>query len=311
MSFRERSSFPKYLIFVPAGPNADPEFIGDTIDSVLFALGPEANIVVGDDSGTSKFECLAGRGPNVFVRKVPIVPGLETGHSTSGSLFVKKAQTYKLLVQEFDFDRLLNLDDDALMLNSKVIDVAESLFDRRKDAGVLGRYVLDHEFQPVSFETQLEQMRAQISRNPFRNPKFVNPLRQPAIRTVLRPLMLRAIENGYTMGTAFIGGSCLFTRECLQRIVNLEEINNPIFQYSPSGEDDMFTICCFACGYRVYDLLHDPPIFHVAWRKLTMSPQELHDMGASVIHSVRDPAHGGEAKIREFFREKRSGSQHV
>jgi hypothetical protein len=297
----------KYAVFVPAGPNVVPEFLYDTIESALTFMGRDTLVIVGDDSRSDKFDGARSLGSNIHVRPVPTVAGMDMAHSTAGSLFVKKVRIYQNVVKEFEFDRLLSLDDDALMLNDRVIGVAEHLFAHRDRAGILGRYALDHQYQPVAAEAQLEQMRTMISRNPFRNPKYVSPLVQPKLRQLIRPLMLRAIENGYTMGTAFIGGSVIYTRKCLEDILSLPEIEDLRFQWCPGGEDDVYSICCYASGHRIYDLIHEPTIFHIGWRQLTLSPQELHDMGASVIHSVRDPEYGGEAKIREFFKEKRRG----
>lgn len=297
----------RWAIYIPAGPNVKPSFLADTVESALFHLGEDRLVIIGDDSADRRFDSLARLGPNVVVRQMPDLGERDKTHSTWGKLFLKKAQLFRELIAEFDFDRLLSLDDDALVLNNRIIDVAERLFDSRERPGILARYMLDHNFQPMPFEAQLEKMRAQISRNPLANPKLISPSTQPRLRQVMRPLMLEAVANGYTMGTAYIGGSNVFSREFLEALAKRPEIDNLAILDSPSADDDLLTVFCYACGFRVYDILTDPPIFHIAWRKLTMSPRELDAIGASIIHSVRDPEFGGEDQIRRFFRAKRHG----
>ncbi|MCC7230049.1 MAG: hypothetical protein IT203_06620 [Fimbriimonadaceae bacterium] len=295
----------RWALFIPTGPNVVPSFLADTVESALFHLGEDRLVIIGDDSADHRFDRLANLGPNVVVRQTPDLNEGDKTYSTNGKLFLKKAQLFRELIAEFDFDRLLSLDDDALVLNNRIIDVAETLFASRERPGILGRYMLDHNFQPTPFEAQLEKMRAQISRNPLINPKLISPSTQPRLRQVMRPLMLEAVANGYTMGTSYIGGSNVFSREFLEALANRPEIDNLAILDSPSGDDDLFTVFCYACGFRVYDILTDPPIFHIAWRKLTMSPSDLDAIGASVVHSVRDPEFGGEDQIRRFFRAKR------
>ena len=302
---------PVYAVFVPVGPNVNRDFVADTIESALHFMGRDTLVFVGNDSGSEAMNTLSELGPNVVVKQVERIKGVGTGHSVQGSFFLKKTTLFKSLVKEYAFDRLLSLDDDALVLNAKFIDVAERLFAERRRAGILGRYTLDHEYHPLAFESQLEQMRTQISRNPFREPKMVRPLVQPRLRKVMRPLMLQAVANGYVMGTTFIGGSCLFSRGCLEKILDHPASGALELIHSPSCDDDLLTVFCYAAGYRVYDLLHEPTIFHIDWRQLTTSPTELDAMGASIIHSVRDPKYGGESAIREFFRAKRTGVSHA
>lgn len=299
---------PVYAVFVPVGPNVNRDFVADTIESALHFMGRDTLVVVGNDSGSNEMNSLSECGERVVVKQVEKIKEIGAGPSVLGSLFVKKMVLFGKILEEFQFDRLLSLDDDALVLNDRFLEVAERLFAVRKNAGILGRYTLNHEYQPLAFESQLEQMRTQISRNPFRSPSIVGPLLQPKLRKVVRPLMLEAIDNGYVMGTAFIGGSCVFTRHCLEDILNHPASNARELIHSPSCDDDLLTVFCYAAGHRVYDFFHEPTIFHIGWRKLTMSPEQLHAIGASVIHSVRDPEFGGEAKIRAYFREKRSGS---
>jgi hypothetical protein len=294
-----------YAVFIPAGLKSDPSFVADTIDSALFYMGPRIEVFVGDDSGIGKFSDLKHCGPQVTVLDVPAINSRVGRYNLSGRLFLKKARLIRQILSISNFERIINLDDDALVIGDSFIEVSERLFDQRKNAGILGRYALTHEFQPLSYEGQLEKIYGQISRNPFRSKGKLSPFKQPALRRVLRPLYLRAIQNGYALGTSFIGGSWVGSRSCLEALTACPELDCDDIQYSPSGEDDLFTAFCYAAGFRVYDMLAEPPIFHIDWGKLTMSPEELVSIGASVIHSVRDPAFGGESSIRSFFRARR------
>jgi hypothetical protein len=298
----------KYAVYIPAGPKVNPDFVADTVQSALTYIGADTVVVVGEDGGKGRYDALTALGPNVHIRQVPAIDDQPHTYNSRGKFFLKKVRSQSEVVHEFSFDRLLNLDDDALILNARFIPVAEHLFATRKKAGILARYALNHEFQPLPYEGQLEELYMQMSRNPIRARGKIPFTIQPKLRNVMRPVLEQAMANGYVLGTSFIGGSWIITRDCLEAIVKRPEILEDILKHSPSGDDDLFTVFCYATGFRVYDLLSDPPVFHIDWRKLTMSPKDLVDIEASVVHSVRDPAFGGESAVREFFRKHREGS---
>ncbi len=296
----------KYAVYIPAGPQVNPEFLADTIKSALLHIGQDTAVVIGEDGSQGRYEPLKSLGPNVVVRQVEKVDDQPHKYDIRGKFFLKKARIHRQMLKEFSFDVLMNLDDDALILNSRFLSIADHLFSSRKQAGILARYSLNHEFQPLAYENQLKEMYMQMSRNPLRGlGKIPVPL-QPRLRSIMRPVFERAVANGYALGTSFIGGSWLITRECLTAITSSPEVDNDFVKHCPSADDDLYTIFCYACGFRVYDFLAEPHPFQIEWRKLSMSPQELLDQQVSVIHSVRDPRYGGEAQIREFFRQNRS-----
>jgi hypothetical protein len=297
----------KYAVYVPAGPKVNPDFLADTILSALHFMGSDTLVFIGEDGSKGRYDALTSLGPNIHVRQVPAIDDVPHTYTVYGKFFLKKARIQREIVRDFQFDRLLNLDDDALLLNGKFMEIGEKLLANRRKPGILARYSLNHEFQPLPYEGQLESMYMQMSRNPLRSRGKIPLMIQPKLRKVMRPVLTQAMDNGYTLGTSFIGGSWLITRDCLEAIVNRPEVDSDVIKHSPCADDDLFTIFAYACGFRVYDYLSDPAIFQIEWRKLSMSPQELHDQGVSVIHSVRDPEFGGEEKIRAFFRQRREG----
>ncbi len=108
----------KIAVVVPAGPHDDA---ADTLRSVLCYMDPELLLVIDDTHGRG----IGFDDPRVMVFTPPASPP-----GAHGGLWVKLAAAFRYAAQRADFDVLLRLDTDALILGPGVAEAAAERFGR-------------------------------------------------------------------------------------------------------------------------------------------------------------------------------------
>ena len=100
----------------------------DTLESVFHYTDPERVIVIDDTKGTGiDFSHVEG----------VVLPSV--GHDIFGGLYLNLAMAYRYVVENVQFDMLLRLDTDALLLGDGLVQAAMSRFESNLKIGALGR----------------------------------------------------------------------------------------------------------------------------------------------------------------------------
>ena len=127
-------------MLIPAGPNTVLEYLNDTIESVNYHTGvPNCAVVVLDDSRQDKFACVADQFPNTVVIRTPDYhEGAQS--CTLGSLFGKQIYALKWLIQQYDFDVLLQMDTDTLIIGDAPHSDVLAFMERHPRVGMVGAF---------------------------------------------------------------------------------------------------------------------------------------------------------------------------
>jgi len=268
-------------VVIPAGPRDDA---ADTLRSVLRWVERPAIVVVVDDTGGG----LAGLGgPPVHV--VPAPDGAPGGQ---GGLWVKLAAGMRYALDHADFDLLLRLDADALVLGPGLAGLAAERFAAEPRTGLLGSYRIGPDGAARDWSPARRVLTAECG---------VRGLRVPELRRLLRGLCAEAAGHGYEMGAHPLGGAYVFRAETLRAMRGRGLLDLPVLARSGAGEDHLFGLLTFACGYRAADFGGPGDPLALRWKGLPCAPERLLEEGRLVTHSVRFWRGLGEAEIRGFF----------
>ncbi|MCD0450137.1 glycosyltransferase [Actinocorallia sp. API 0066] len=278
-------SGPRMAVVIPAGPADD---VADTLASVLRWIRDPPLVVIVDDTGGA----LAGlAGPAVTVLPAPVgAPGGQ------GGLWVKLAAGLRHALDTAEFDLLLRLDADALLLGPGLAERAAARFAEHPRAGMLGSYTTGPDGMPRDWSPARRELAAEIG---------ARGLRRPGVRSVLRDLYGRARAHGYELGAHALGGACLYRAETLRDVRAAGLLDLPVLARSNAGEDHLFGLVLHARGWRIADFGGPGDPLALRWKGLPAAPADLLARGALVTHSVRHWADLDETAIRGFFAARR------
>lgn len=276
-------SAPKLAVVVPAGPKDN---FRDTLDSVFCYTNPELVIVI-DDTG--------GQGISFTVERATALEAV--AHGGLGGLQVNLATAFRYAVENVDFDVLLRLDTDALLLGPGLVEAAGREFAAKMHIGALGAY----RFGPDGGSRDWTP-----ARRVLQTETGPRGLRHPALRATLRRLIAEA--PGYTLGEHALGGAVLYRGGMLREMYRRSLLQLPEFASSRLGEDHIFGLLTVVAGYQTGDFSGPDDPMAVRWKGLPASPDELLRAGKLVTHSVRSWQGMNESEIRERFAAARLGS---
>jgi hypothetical protein len=270
------------VVVVPAGPKDDA---ADTLRSVLCYADPELVLVIDDTHGRG----IGLEDPRVIVLTPPASPP-----GPFGGLWVKLAAAYRYAVEHAEFDVLLRLDTDALILGPGIAEAAAGRFERNSGVGALGAYRVGPDGANRDWTPARKMIRAELG---------LRGMRHPAARHRVRALVAGA--RGYVPGEHALGGAQLLRGDMVRDWYRRGMLDYPELGHSRLGEDHLFGLLTVAAGYRIGDFSgpHDP--LSVRWIGLPAAPAELLGAGKLITHSVRSWQDMQEAEIREYFAARR------
>ncbi|MEO3784327.1 hypothetical protein ABGB12_13410 [Actinocorallia sp. B10E7] len=271
----------RMAVVVPAGPRDD---VADTVRSVLRWVERPAIVVVVDDTG--------GRLPELGGPPVTVVPAPSGAPGGQGGLWVKLAAGMRYALDHADFDLLLRLDADALVLGPGLAGRAAERFAAAPRVGLLGSYRVGPDGAARDWSPARRVLAGELG---------VRGLRAPALRGLLRELCREASGHGYELGAHPLGGAYVFRAETLRAMRSLGRLDLPVMARSGAGEDHLFGLLTFACGYAVDDFGGPGDPLALRWRGLPCAPEQLLQEGRLVTHSVRFWQETQEREIRRFF----------
>lgn len=276
----------KMVVVVPAGPKDD---VADTLRSVLHYADPELIVVIDDTQG---------RGIGLKHPKLVEIPPVAATHRDLGGLWVNLSTAFRYAVEHTEFDLLLRLDADALLLGPGIAEAAGDRFHRFPDIGALGAYRISPDGGLRDWAPARKALLIEL---------WLRGVRYPSMRRKLRELM--AASPHYIRGEHALGGAVLYRGDAVREMYRRGLLDSPEFAHSILGEDFIFGLVTVAAGYRTGDFSGPEDPLALRWKGLPAAPQELLAKGKLVTHSVRFWADMPEAEIREYFAAARADAR--
>lgn len=272
----------KMIVVVPAGPKDDA---ADTLRSVLCYTDAEMILVVDDTHGRG----IGLEDPRIVVFTPPGSPP-----GPFGGLWAKLAAAYRYAVDHADFDILLRLDTDALILGPGIAEAAAGRFAGDPEVGTLGAYRVGPDGNSRDWGPAAKMVNAELG---------LRGMRHPAVRRRVRSLVAAAPD--YVPGEHALGGALLLRGDMVRIWADRGMLDYPELGESLMGEDHLFGLLTLAAGYRIADFSSPADPLAVRWLGLPAAPAELLATSKLVTHSVRSWGDMQEAEIREFFASRR------
>lgn len=280
------------VVVVPIGPNSSVSFIADTIESFIFYTRTSYKIILADDSHQQIGEKVKNFFPDVDLLYTTKPMGGMSG------LYINLANAYRYALQHYNFDLILKLDTDALIINREPEKEALQLFKSQPDIGIAGQYPNEYSGEKWDLGWPRERIL-----NGVLTWKFI---RRPFANIILKQLFIRAIDNGYRPGESVFGGAYFFSKNALVKLDYEGLLPYNKLKKLNLGEDHVFALLVKSLGFHLGDLASENLPFACTWKGLPASPDELYFNKKKIIHSVRRWGNMNEQEIRAYYKEKRN-----
>jgi hypothetical protein len=276
----------------PLGPKLKLHHVLDTVDSVFTHAGPSTQVIIMDDSGEDN---LGAQIQDAFPNITLLRTGKNQGYS--GGLYLSLSQAFLYAHQHFDFEVIMKLDTDALMVGDRPEEDAIQFFAEHPDVGEIGTYLIGANGEVSEFSWPREQLVKETS--------LIGWVQDRKRCKVLRELVTRAEANGYEQGEHILGGACFFSQTCIDRLAEANLLAHPEVGRSILQDDHLFGLLVKSVGMHLGDFGTPEHPLAVRWQGMPFSPQDALAKGKKIVHSTRFWEDMGEDTIRGFFREKR------
>ena len=214
--------------------------------------------------------------------------------STLGRLYLNVTTCFAEILDVYDFEVLLRLDDDALIIGPDPDLDAIEYFASSPHVGCLGSYRVTSTGYPRSFAHPARMLRHELHSGAI--------LRHPRRWMALRTIYALARRHGYEDGENCLGAACFFSRTVLLAMRDKRLLAISALVTSHLGDDHMFGLLVRAAGFELGDFATGEYPIGIKFRGLPMSPGELVDAGKKIVHSLKDHGDRSQAELREEFR---------
>jgi hypothetical protein len=250
-------------------------------------MTPEQVLVIDDTRGRG----IGMDDPRILVFTPPDAPP-----GVYGGLFIKESAALRYLVENTDFDILLRLDADALILGPGIAEIAADRFARDPSLGALGAYRVGPDGGERDWAPAARLIKA--AAGPL-------GLHHPAVRRRMRELVAIARDHGYTLGEHALGAAVLFRGDTIREMYQRGMLDYPELARAHIPDDHILGLLTVAAGYRIGDFSGPDDPLAVCWHGLPAAPEDLLAAGKLITHSVRSWADMREAEIRQYFATQR------
>lgn len=281
---------------IPTGPRESLEIVAENVEAIrVYSRGQAVTILVDDTAGSIDLDSLASE-------DVVVLPTSHRmpGENLAGRLFSELTRAYRVALDRFDFEFLLRMDQDALVVGAFPLEDLRKRFGSDKELGILGRYEVN------TYGELCDWVNDQSGVREFAKPQIpLHKIRTWLAHRKLNSFIDKAVANGYRVGE-FVGGGVNYIRiSCVADICALAEELLPYSRKLVSPEDYIFTIVARAAGYRIGDYSgpDDPLSYRI--NVLPFPPEECLRRGKHAVHSTRKFEEMDEAQIRAVFRKAR------
>jgi hypothetical protein len=253
-------------------------------------------VIVVDDSRRRGPDMRALRGLSDEVT-VLTAPAARAG--TRGGLWAKVAYGIRHVLRHYDFETLLRMDADALMIGEGADRKAIERFHAEPDVGLLGSFRIGWDGE---------------ARDPRPAARILNGalgmrgLSDPEGRRLLRELVDRASRSGFTAGDHTLGAAMFLSRAAVRAIEANGWFASSELTRTSLADDHLLSLLVPAAGFRVADFGRPGDPLALRWRGLPAAPDNLVGTEVSIVHSVRSYRDLDEAAIRGTFARHRAGA---
>lgn len=284
---------------IPTGPREQLSTIVENIDAIRhYGRGQMTTVLIDDTGGQLPLDDIANA-TDVFV--------LKAGHGYSGEnlagrMFVELCRAYEWVGENFEFEFILRLDHDALVIGPPPLDELRRRFAQDPTLGILGRYEIN------TYGEDCDWIRDPTITAIFVKPKIpLRRIRQRLAHHRFSPVLRLAESKGYRVGEFVGGGVNYIGSKCAQAMIGLATPYLDVARRLAIPEDYIFTLVARAAGFRIGDFSgpDDPLAYRVS--VLPFSPDECLSRGKHAVHSTRRFEDLDEQAIRAVFRQARVG----
>jgi len=289
------------LVLMPVGPNCKLSYIFDTIESIYFYMGDKTPIIIVDDSMQGKGKQIVEQFPNVnLITNVKGVRG-RINYGLHAGLYLTLSKGLEFAVENYDFEVLLRLDTDALIIDyHPELDAIEH-FKSHPDLGLIGSFRIDCNGDLRGYAGAQKVLRESLKLNEW--------IKHPRSRTFswLKWKILHHIarKNGYEPGDQCMGGAYFMSRQLVEKLYHLELLGMENLAWIKLEEDQLFGLLTYVAGLKLGDFSTGNYSMGLRHKGLPDHPENLVLRGYKVTHSTKFYNEMNEDQIREFFRSKR------
>jgi len=280
------------VVVLPIGPNDNPDFIIDTIESIDFFCECSLKLILADDSQQGLGQLIKG--------KFPETDNLVNAKSNGlgGGLYITLSLAFKHAVENYRFKTLLRIDTDALVVGLNPQRDAEDLFLCNPNVGLGGLYKSGIEL--VDFNNNVFDNR--WPRNYLFDITCTwKVFKRPVANITLRQHFIKAFANGYDIGGNIFGGAYFLSEGLLIAMYGAKLLPDYKLRNSRMEEDHIFSVLAKSLKFDIGDMGSGELPFGVFWKKLPASPEQLLLKNKKVIHSTRSWNDMDEYDIRGYF----------
>src|SRR6185369_8516187 len=130
--------FYEIIVVIPVGPDTRPEFLADTIESFMHYTISSYKVIIIDDSHQGIGMIVQKSYPHTDVLHTERISGSMTG------LYITLSVAYSYVLKKYDFNLLLKLDTDALVIGPHPEADALKLFASNSRMGIAGQYPCEY-----------------------------------------------------------------------------------------------------------------------------------------------------------------------
>lgn len=279
------------VVVIPVGPKTELSFLNDTVRSVFEHARTSSKVLIIDDTQDGLDHAAVHRHDDIdFLRCAQS----KRSNGLYGGLYFNLSTSWRVILERYDFDAVLRLDDDAVMIAPGADRDAVEFFSQHPEVGCLGSYRLTCMGDRRDFTPSQRIMRAETS--------VIGALSHPRRWRSIRRVRQLARRNGYRDGEHCLGAATFYSRTCIERLQRLRFLERAELRQSHLGEDHLFGMMVRAAGLQLDDFATAGRPLGLAWQGLPASPATLIEMGKKIVHSVK--SHGGreQSEIRAEFR---------
>jgi hypothetical protein len=284
----------KLVVVIPVGLFSHKypwEHLVDTVQSVNFYTSPSTLIILQTNGAYDLRTHIKADFPDVVVNHSPQYPGL------SGALYMSLSEAFLFAHRHFDFEVLLRLDMDALVIGLMPEDDAIEFFRQHPTVGQIGTYRTGTKGEVADFSWPRSQLALETGVRGW----LIDRHR----RTALRRLVDRAKAHGYQPGEHILGGAYFLSATCIDTLIRKRLLANEHLGRSLLQEDHLFSLLIKASGMELGDFGSPHHPLAVQWKGLPDAPAALLANGKKIIHSTRFWEEMDEEAVRNFFRVQR------
>lgn len=289
----------KHIILIPVGPEMAHEFVHDTLESIRHYTDPDRRIILIDDRGTNDRFQVEGEDIDVLVNS------RESGKNAK--LHFALNDGIKYAMQNYYFQVMLRMDDDALFIGYRPEDDAIYRFQAHPNTGQLGSYNLTCMGYHRDLSWPAQRLEKEMDMPAVKEGK--DSCKTGALAKQLKRVYASAREHGYQPGEHCIGAATYYSYECLKRLIDQNLLDIPELATSLLADDHLIGLLIRASGMEIEDFTQDADPLCLDWLNLPCAPDEIIARGKKITHSVKRWQDLEQSEIRAFFRARRRGIQ--